>query len=472
MDTPVQYQIMQRSLIHQGQMQVPATTIDVPQMGAFKIIKWPYMFLLLLVLVGIIRLEPLVTIDSPVGRIRGSDLLLLFQVFVTIVIFCISPKKRLLTDSMSKLWLFFIFILVCMTINSPSDWTETGGMETFAQLRKLFYFMSYFYILALTSDSSDLNFLFKSLVVIALIGSVLTIMQSLSGPDPLFGAVVGKDHDSYYNIAIWGQFDQIGPLTRVNLPVIFLVVFLFNYYFARMLEKINLFPLFLVGLFSLIIVINFSRGLFAGIFIALVALYFFRGRIINLKYFSIIVGSLLVFSGMFYLFAGDLTDFELMPERAMSGYQEMKYETGNWAGRMEEVELYENAMQRADAKTWLLGFGLYPVKSEVGLEFIHVGWIDFPFRGGILFSLLNIFYLIGFNYWLFRRATHGQDEKIKIMSFSLLAYNITYAIFFFGSNHYWSSYFVNINGVISAYIVMYNNFLKERYKSAYRSLST
>lgn len=452
---------MHGSLDHQGQMHVSTSSIALSQKAVFRIIKWPYMFVLLLVLVGVIRLQPLVTINSPVGQIRGDDLLLLIQVSITVMIFILTPRIRLLQDYRSRLWLFFTLILFCMTINSPAGLTETGGVESLAQLRRLFYFMSYFYILAMASDSADLNFIFKSLVVIALIGSALTIMQSLSGPEPLFGAVVGKDSDSYYNIAIWGQFDQIGPLTRVNLPVIYLVVFLFIYYFIRMHDKNKLSNLLLLGLFSFIIFINFARGLFAGIFVAMAAIYFFRGRILNLKYFSIIIGSLVACMAMVLLLTGSVSDIELLPQRMFSAYEDMQYDTGTWAGRMEEAAVYEGALQSIDFRHLLLGFGLYPLKSEVNLESIHVGWIDFPYRGGLLFSFLTIIFLIKFNYWLFLQARHGRDEKIRIISLSLLAYNITYAVFFFGSNHFWTNYFVNINGLISAYIVMYINFLKK-----------
>jgi len=424
-------------------------------------LKKIYIFVLLGLLFGSFTLNPLFILNLPFGRFRANDLVIVFQVLFSFVYFVRKRAHERIhdrTDNGKKLAFFYFVMVLLMTLVSKAEVTDFGGNEFIGNIRYTFYFASFFFVLSLLSKDVEEKFLINCMLIHAVAASFLTIAQSLYGPVPLFGASLSIDSDmsSFYNVSTWNQFDSIGSiLTRVNLPTIELIVWAFLYMVIEMTAKANLGRLFLMGLFSLVIFINYARGLFAGVILALFVFFFFVNRKdnIGLKMKIKFIVKVLITAGflllaMSIIFGADVSG--ILWDRFTSASQDLSESQGTWQFRMNELEAFKS--MDFGWREILFGYGLFPQHSLIGLTTIHFGWGDLLYRGGIVFGMALIIYVIMMLKYLIKKYRYSNDNWTASISKSLFLYIIVLIGFFSSANHLWSYNAYAVIGILSAII--------------------
>jgi hypothetical protein len=418
-----------------------------------------YLVVLLGLFLGSFTLNPLLTAELPFGRVRANDVVVIFQLFITCAFFLSLKGRKVLRskDQAVRIMSLYLGMILIMTLISKAELSDWGGNQFIANLRRVLYFGSFFYVVSMLRTSSDSSFVLRLMLFYAVVGSILTILQSLYGPTPMFSASISMDSDmySFYNVGTWNQFDSIGGvLTRVNLPVIYIIIWAFFYFMVKALDKLELKSISLVGLFALPIFIDYSRGLFFGIFLALVLLPFLKKekkwRLRTLFKYVFIGATILI---LFVVVASNLFGLDplkIVQRRVISGAEDISQTGGTWEYRMDEVEAFQ-----ASELGWgdiLFGFGLYPGRSFLGLTFIHFGPFDLLYRGGIVFSAILIVYLIWLIRYLYKKIYFSPDRLVMNLSKSLLLYNLVLAGFSFSGNQLWSENPFAVTAVVLAMI--------------------
>jgi hypothetical protein len=402
------------------------------------------MLVLLGILCGAFTLNPLLTAELPFGRLRANDLVI-FAAFLYAIAFFVknnSPRFWSCRDSGFRLSVLYLAMIVLMALVSRADQTGWGGNEFIANMRTLLYYGTFFYTIALLRSTSDVRFTLRVLLFYAAAGSVLTIIQSFYGPSPLFGASMSPESDmnSFYAIGSWSQTDSIGNiLTRVNLPIIGVILWAFFFTLIRFLEKPRLVDAAFEFLFGTAIFINYSRGLYAGVLLAICALVIVRSQ----EHFSfdrVMKKGLKLFAFLFvgFLLLNAIFEFDpvtMIIERLLSAGTDISTSSGTWDFRMNELAAYLN--MDLGIREILLGFGLFPHNSAIGLPLIHFGFGDLMYRGGVIFSILLLVYVV-WSLRYFGGKTKDERYLIRSLSLSLLLCTVTYLVFFVSANQFWS----------------------------------
>jgi hypothetical protein len=418
-----------------------------------------YLLLLLGLFLGAFTLNPLLTAELPFGRMRANDVVVILQFLITCAFFLSLKGRKVLSseDRAVRIMALYLGMVLAMTLISKAELSDWGGNEFIANLRRVLYYGSFFYVVSMLRTLDDSAFVLRFAILYAVIGSILTISQSLYGPTPMFGASTSIDSDmySFYNVSTWSQFDSIaGVVTRVNLPVVSVVIWAFFYFMVKASEKVELRSVVLVALFALAIFIDYARGLFFGVFLALVVFPFlqkekgWRLRAVFKYAFAgvvVLIVFLVVASNLF-----GLDPLKIVQRRLVSGAQDISETGGTWEYRMDEVEAFQ-----ASEVGWgdiLFGFGLFPRRSFLGLTYIHFGPFDLLYRGGIVFSAILIVYFIWLIKYLYRKIHSSHDRLVINLSKSLLLYNVVLAGFFVSANQFWSEYPYAVTAILSAII--------------------
>ena len=311
-----------------------------------------------------------------------------------------------------------------------------GGLQLL--IRTLPFYLLFFIIPAFVTCREDLGRVIGMFVLTAGIGNVIIIAQSLHGPGNLFGNGLlgtiftppGPQIDYY----------QYGAFWRSNFPVYFACVWLFFYYAAQVVWSFKLRYLAAVVFFSLAILLNFSRSLYAGI--ALASLMFFlaafrrRGGYFRV---AILFGLLLAFIVLAAPILGLQDLGGGVVERMLSGLDEMQYTSGTWAGRLDHLALYREL--NPDIVQLLLGYGYRGSLALLDLPFLEFGLIDPIYRGGILGTLVLFGVIVAVGRQAVRFIRQSRSVLLFAVAVATLCLVITEVGNLVGGNHFLYEYF-------------------------------
>ena len=417
--------------------------------------RW-FLAILIGILSGAFTLNPLLTAELPFGRLRANDLVVLTAFFYAVQYLAKSRNRGVLTgaDDGLKLSVLYSVMIVLMGLVSRTSETSWGGNELIANLRGLLYYGTFFYVLSLVHSTADVRFTIRILLVYAAIGSTLTIIQSFYGPTPLFGASMSADSDmhSFYQISTWSQTDSIGDvLTRVNLPIINVILWAFFFTVNDLSRRAQISRLLFVFLLAAALFINYARGLFVGILLALFVLLALRsrqrasfGRVLS-TFLKIGIGCLIGFLCLDILFGFNV--LSVIVERLAAGGYDISTSSGTWDFRMNELASYLSL--DLSLSEVVFGFGLFPQNSPIGLSYIHFGFGDLMYRGGIVNSILLIVFIV-WSMRYFHRKVSGNDSFVGRLSLPPLLSTVTYIGFFVSANQFWSEFFYSSMGAVTA----------------------
>jgi len=220
--------------------------------------------------VGLINLAPLFEIPSPWGDFNAEDILLL-TLLVFIVPSYIRQRKKLFSlpfKNLERAWIVFILLLAVASFLSPAE----SLTERLVHVRFVQGYLLFFPTVAVITSERRLRLFAGFGLLIAVAGTILTVLQSLHGLENLFDS-------PFYDIGAWGGNKQIVEgITRVNLPVSNWIAYVILIALAIQLLKPNLSQGVVIGVLCITILLNFARslwlGMLAAVFVELVVLMY------------------------------------------------------------------------------------------------------------------------------------------------------------------------------------------------------
>jgi hypothetical protein len=158
----------------------------------------------------------------PAGRWQAFGDFMNLSFFIISIIKYQRQRKILSYTTFSfleKSWIVFLIYFVISAIISPS----TSKYGSIGNLRLAYPYFLFFSSVALLTSQDKIRSFLKVLVVYAVIGGVLSIIQSFYGVVPIF------DIKGFYNIGHWGgqQLYIIPGIARVMLPPLYLIYIVF-----------------------------------------------------------------------------------------------------------------------------------------------------------------------------------------------------------------------------------------------------
>jgi len=368
--------------------------------------------------------------------------------------------------SLIKIAALYLAMILCMTFVSKAEITEWGGNELVANIRQALYFGSFFYVYALVKSLGDIRFARRLLIVFAVLGSILTIAQSIYGAEPMFGAEISSESDmqSFYNVSTWNQFDSIGGvLTRVNLPVISVIVWSFLQKGLSLAKRSNPSTLFMLPLFSAAIFIDYARGLFFGLFLSLAVWAWLEIRrrrkqavatILRLSW----IGGLVIASLILFAHALDVDYVSELRERLLSAQDDIATTSGSWDFRMDELRQFRD--MEVTPIDVALGFGLFPHNSFIGLPYLHYGFGDVMYRGGVFFACILVIFLFKVLKLLIAITERIESRELQISAQACFLYLVVLLGFFVSANQLWSVHPMGVFNIALALVAVHVNILE------------
>lgn len=298
---------------------------------------------------GFVNLAPLTPLSSDVGKLNAADILLAILAIVTLPGYLRERKKFVMfgASGLELAWVGFIIVVLLASYYSPAS----SLRERFVNLRFARGFILFFPTVAVISTESRLKAILRWGIVFALIGTLITIAQSLHGLTNLF------DSD-YYDIGDWvGNKQMVGGLARVNLPVSNWVAFVLLVLFADNLIRSKWTLICLSGILFVTILLNFARslwlGLFAGFFVEF--LYFYRLGLLTSR--SLARLAMIPFAIILAVFAADALGIGdligAISYRLDEGLFFFKSGSGTWGVRMIDTDMAFKIW----GENWLWGLG-------------------------------------------------------------------------------------------------------------------
>lgn len=310
---------------------------------------------------GLINLAPLLSLPTPFGDFNGNDILLLALLVVSIPGYL--QQRRILNSRSFRFlelaWLVFIMLLAVAAFRSPAD----SLRERLVNVRFVQDYLLFFPSIAVMTSKERVRKIAFVGVIFAVIGTGLTIAQSLHGLDNLF-------ESPFYNIGAWGGNKiMVGGIARVNLPISNWIAFVLLAMLSLSLLRGQLWTLILSGFLSIAILVNFARSLWLGMaggFAVEVVLLFSLGALLGPRLFRLLLVPLVLGLGFLAApFVGLDGLTEAVQERLTEGLYFFSTSTGTWGGRL---DVGAAAMDLWAREPWLgVGTAYYSVFGQ---------WID------------------------------------------------------------------------------------------------
>ncbi len=210
---------------------------------------------------GLVNLAPLFYVSSTIGDFNAEDILLIALLVLSLPAY-LRQRKVLASRQFHLLelaWLVFIVVLAVQSLRSPAS----SLTQRLVHLRFVQSYLLFFPSVAVLDSMARIRTFAGTGIVFALVGTLLTIAQSLHGLANLFDS-------PFYDIGVWaGNKGFVGGLARVNLPISNWIAFTILALVAAILLRFRLWHVFLVAPLSITILINFARSLWLGMAAAL-----------------------------------------------------------------------------------------------------------------------------------------------------------------------------------------------------------
>lgn len=205
---------------------------------------------------GLVNLGPLFSIESPWGSFNGNDALLLTLLVASVPCYLAQRRKTEMVwlRRMESVWMLFIVLLAVQSFRSPAD----SLTERLVHVRFVQGYLLFFPSIAVLTSGERVRRIAIAGMSFAIVGTVLTVLQSLHGLDNLFDS-------PYYSIGAWpGNKMMVGDIARVNLPISNWVAFVLLVLLPLSLLRFRPWQLALGSFLFLTILLNFARSLWLG----------------------------------------------------------------------------------------------------------------------------------------------------------------------------------------------------------------
>lgn len=285
--------------------------------------------------------------------------------------------------------LFIIFLIYFGIVAFNSETTSQYGKIT--NIRALYPLFLFFSTIAFITTKKKLEKLNKYFIIIAVIGALLAIFQSIKGIEPLF------DKDLFYAIGHWeGQQHMIaGTIARVMLPTLYLIYIVFiSIITYQIVFKDHKYSLLLI-LFIMPILIGYARSQWVAILVSVLIIYVYLMRyrsgarlsvLRNITILGVIIFSSFLIIG--YIF-GDYLKYEIL-ERAIQTYSDIYEQSGTFGSRLQTLSISLTIWSTSP----YFGKGIYYWQFEGMPELSDIGFTYVMVTIGIIGLILFSFYFI------------------------------------------------------------------------------
>ena len=285
---------------------------------------------------GLAYLGPLFSVSSPWGDFTAADIMLIALLVLTLPGYFRQRQKiggpwfRVVETA----WIVLILLITVQSFRSPAASLTN-------QLRNVRFVQSYllfFPSIAVLTTRSRLRTVAIVGGLFAVIGVALTVLQSRHG-------LTNLTSSPFYDTGPWpGQHGMVGGITRVNLAITDWIAFCLLFVLALSLVRFRLWHVLLAGVFTVAILITFTRLLWLGLavgFVVEVILLLFTGgaRLRDLLKLSLApLGLILVLVGVAqFASLGGLGGAVL--DRVQNGLFHLATGSGTWAVRLADQNL-------------------------------------------------------------------------------------------------------------------------------------
>lgn len=350
---------------------------------------------------------------------------------------------------LEKVFLVFLIYFAIIAFNSETFF-KYGKISNIRALYPLFLFFS---TISIINNLELLKKFKKHIIIMAIIGSIMSIIQSLYGIDPIF------DTNLFYNIGHWEgqQHIIIGNVARVMLPTIYLiyVTTIMLIIYISIYHKYRYYSF--LFLFIITILIGYARSQWVAILITIIVclLLIKQSNKVSLwKLSKNIFLVLLVFSLTLYIFSKTfghdiINEFY---ERAIATYEDTYLQTGTFGSRIQTLALSLGIWSTSP----LFGKGIYywqfenlPQLSDIGFTYtmVTIGLI------GLILFLFYMFSNILFGYKIIKHSIVINNKELLFAGFAPLVVSLLFLI----TQHFTQyGYTLTIVSISSAYpIIMY-----------------
>jgi O-antigen ligase len=334
---------------------------------------------------GLINLAPLLPISLAGRQFNAAEAILLIALLVLSLPAYLRQRRKLSSPwfhCLELAWLILIILLAVQSFRSPAD----SLAERLANMRFVQNFLLFFPSIAIMTSRKRLHIIAIIGVLFALIGTVMTIAQSIHGLENLFDSPL-------FDIGYWsGNKQYVAGIARVNLAISNWVAFVLLVLLAQTLLQFRWWHLLLGACFLITILLGFARLLWLGIIAAFTMEVFLLWRLGVLRgakmFRLVLVPFVLALSIGLAQYLGFSEIFGALQEKLTEGIHYYVDKTGTWERRL---EVMREAMELWKTNPWLgIGTAYYKILGvwiDLGLPTVLVST-------GII-GLMSILYLFG-----------------------------------------------------------------------------
>jgi hypothetical protein len=339
----------------------------------------------LLVGLGVLDFNKVLAIHAAGWSLFGNDLV--FGAFFLATAWRVAAYRRDLSvphlGMTTPLAAAALLALVALILIARDAATGQGAQDVpRLSLRLLPYFCFAPLLVCYISNERDLAALLSTILRVTALGCVLTIFFAMYGDAPIPGG-------AFLNSIVVRPGPQIaityGDVHRANLPVSYAAIWCFFYCLATLRDRVSPLRVVALELYATALVLNLSRGLYAGVLLALIlfAMLTVRGRRSLISYAGVLAGFAIV--GVVLIYSVDFDIQQGVIDRIENGIADFRQGTGTWGSLLDDVQSYQDL--RLTDTAALFGYGFSGAKSGISPRLIELGPIDLLYRGGIVGTL-------------------------------------------------------------------------------------
>jgi hypothetical protein len=426
--------------------------------------KWPLLVLFISISMGLVSFNNVISFRFLFINVYGNDLIFYAVIIYAFFQIIFWRKSQRIFDLDNKLITLYALV-VLFSILWEFQQTSQGWGSLQYLIRILPFYLTYFILPAFIKSDKDLMRVLTIFIFVSTIGNFVIILQSLKGPGVLFDRSVISQILMKPGPQIISNY---GSFFRSNFQIYFACVWSFFFCLAALIIKKKIIHLIGVIFFSFSFILNMSRGLYFGIFLALV-IFFVLVSIMSRK-FAVQYIFILAIIIMFVLLVTPLIGFNsigsIILDRINTGLNDFQGNSGTWNARLVQLEMYLSL--KPDIINLLFGYGYSGGKSGLSnLPFIEFGLVDPIYRVGIigsLFLLISIFSLLVES---IKGAIRNANNNLVLICLALLCSLISELGQLISADHFLYHYYGAVIGLSAALYLTGTLYLSSKQNTIY-----
>lgn len=341
------------------------------------------------------------------------DLLNIFLLIYSIPNY-IKARKSINIRSFRMLEFFWVVFIIYLSVLLMNEGPYLSKISSLFNLRQIYSYLLFFFIISILKNESNYKIFWSFCIYFAIIGVILSIGQSIYGSTPIF------DNRKFYNTGhTGGNTSDIGAITRVILPTLYLIEVIFLHYFIVNLRTFKIKNILMMIILIVPVIIGYARGQWLAIAICMLLVFMIHKIFIKQTLiFTMNRLTGLIISTFFILLFSYIVSSIVNPEflrgvneRIYSLYYDIAMQEGTFGSRLQTIDFGIKLWQDSP----FFGQGPFfsqkmelPQLTDVGFLYVLV---TIGVAGLIIFILLLLSNII-FGYHLLKHELKHKSNNI------------------------------------------------------------